>query len=301
MALYGCPICGGTDSTPYYSVNGYELVQCRTCGTVAVHPMPGAEEIAAHYQRAAYFAGEDDQGYADYTAMKKALRPHFQRRLRRIGTHFPQRGRLLDFGCAAGYFLEMARDEGWSIAGIELSAPMASTASHSLGIPVPTTLDDLSPEPFQAITLWEVIEHLPRPVDVLSQLAERMAPGGALMLSTPNTAHWQAVRAKEKWVAFRPPSHLLYFTPATLHRALHDAGFEQISIRRVMPLPELPPLLEKSTASLQSGLADGSARPWPVALALWRAIRLAAWGWQRLRRPQDDLFATLEAVAHKPQ
>ncbi|RLT39926.1 MAG: class I SAM-dependent methyltransferase [Chloroflexi bacterium] len=301
MTLYGCPLCERDESSPYYSVNGYALVQCRACGTVAVRPMPGAEQLAAHYQRAEYFAGEEGQGYADYTAMKKALRPHFQRRLRALASAFPQRGKLLDFGCAAGYFLEMARSDGWEIAGVELSTEMARTATQSLGIPVVSNLAALPPGTFQAITLWEVIEHLPRPIDVLAQLSARLSPGGALMLSTPNTAHWQAVRAKEKWVAFRPPSHLLYFTPTTLQRALSAAGFAQISIRGVMPLPELPPLLEKSTASLQRGLANGSAYPWPLALILWRAIRLAAWGWQRIRRPQDNPFATLEAIAFKPK
>ena len=301
MALPGCAVCGENDNTPYYSVNGYALVQCRACGTIAVRPMPGAEEIVAHYQRADYFAGKDGQGYEDYSAMKKALRPHFQRRLRLLAPHFPQRGKLLDFGCAAGYFLEMARADGWAIAGVELSTQMAHTATRSLGIAIASDLDTLPQATFQAITLWEVIEHLPRPIDVLAQLSARLSPGGALMLSTPNTAHWQAVRAKEKWVAFRPPAHLLYFTPATLRRALTDAGFTQISIRGVMPLPELSSLLEKSTAPLQRGLANGSARLWPVALTLWRAIRLAAWGWQRIRRPQDNPFATLEALAFKPQ
>ena len=263
--------------------------------------MPSDRELQAHYQDPAYYEGKEDQGYRCYADMKKALVPHFARRLRAIRNRLPNRGRLLDFGCASGYFLEMARADGWHIAGVELAQSIARLASNTLGIPIAASLDTLLENAFDAITLWEVIEHLPRPVEELRHLRERLRPGGLLMLSTPNTGHWQAVREPDTWTSYRPPSHLLFFTAPTLQNVLQRAGFERIEIYRVSPLPPLPGWLRRASAPLQQQLATGQAQVWPLALLTWRAIRVLGWGWQKLTHPHDDIFATLEAIAFRPE
>ena len=76
-----CPICLAAESAPFYVKNGYLIVECAACHMRFVSPLPTAEELNAHYQQAAYFSGENDQGYLNYADMKKALQPHFQRRL----------------------------------------------------------------------------------------------------------------------------------------------------------------------------------------------------------------------------
>ena len=298
--LSACPICGGLHSTPFLDKDGYQLVRCAACATVYVCPIPSDDFLAAHYQAGEYFEGDAAQGYRSYADMRKALLPHFRRRLQELDTHFPARGRLLDYGCAAGYFLQLAQTDGWQIAGVELAADMARQAEKALGIPIAGRLDQLPPDPFTVITLWEVIEHLPRPIDELRRLLGRLQPGGALMLSTPNNGHWQAAREPEAWVSYRPPSHLLYFTSATLAEALRRAGFERVSVRGVSPLPRLPGWLRRLSDPLRRGLAEGRAGAWPLALWTWRAIRVAGWGWHRLAHPAEDVFTTLEAHAYRP-
>jgi len=262
--------------------------------------MPSAETLHAHYQHPGYFEGRAEQGYLNYADMEKALLPHFNRRLEHIAARAGGRGQLLDFGCASGLFLKLARAEGWRIAGVELSQDMASRAARDLRIPIASSLDGLDVTDFDAISLWEVIEHLPRPVAELTRLRERLRPGGVIALSTPNTGHWQAVREPASWEGYRPPSHLLFFDARTLEDTLRRAGFESIEIRRVGPLPPVPAGLRRAVAPLQRALATGQARPWIVALMLWRAIRLPAWGWQKITYPRDDIFATLEAIAFRP-
>jgi 2-polyprenyl-3-methyl-5-hydroxy-6-metoxy-1,4-benzoquinol methylase len=301
IAASKCPVCAGAESVAAFNKNGYTLARCRSCGLLYVDPMPSLEALRAHYQNPDYFQGCEEQGYRSYADMEKALRPHFLRRLRRLAERYPARGRLLDFGCAAGYFLKLARSEGWHIAGIELSGEMARNAARDLGIPIWASLDTLPDREFNAITLWEVIEHLPEPVDTMRQLFDRLRPGGILMVSTPNNGHWQAIREPSAWIGYRPPSHLLYFDAHTLADMLRRIGFERIEIRRVAPLPPLPGWLRRVSAPLQHRLANGMARPWLVALSFWRVIRLLGWGWQKIAHPRDDIFATLEAVARRPQ
>jgi SAM-dependent methyltransferase len=275
-------------------------MRCQACQAAFVDRPPSVEELHICYQDPAYFAGDEGQGYRDYADMHKALAPHFHRRLRTLQDALGRCGQLLDFGCADGYFLELARTDGWQIAGVELAQEMAERAARTLRAPIAISLDALPAGDFDAITMWEVIEHLPRPVAELSRLRGRLRPGGMLVLSTPNAGHWQAVCEPENWTAYRPPSHLVLFTVQALTAALQQAGFERIIVQRTAPLPPLPRWLRRVCAPLQHGLSTGQARPWPVALALWRAIRLVGWAWHRLAHHRDDIFVTLEAQATCP-
>jgi len=302
VATEPCPVCGSVDAHPVVSRRGFSYVRCSHCRAVYVSPMPLAEEVARIYQDPSYFAGNTEIGYGDYMAMHKVLAPHFRRRLWILGRWLPERGRLLDVGCADGFFLELARADGWEVAGVEISEPMAEETARQLGVPIVTSIEKLPEDAvYDAVTLWEVVEHFREPVAELRRLVRRLRPGGALMLSTPNVGHWQAMNAPDAWNLFCPPAHLVLFTDVSLKVALEKAGYSGIRIWKVSPLPPLPKWLEKSTAPLARRLADGSARPWMLARALWLAVRLLGWAWQRLTRPQEDIFATLEAMAWRPE
>src|SRR5258708_28940871 len=105
VQLGRCPICGSPDSSPVWHKDGYNLVRCAACDTVYLSPIPSDKFLAAHYQAGDYFEGDASQGYRSYADMRKALLPLFRRRLRALDATLPARGRLLDYGCAAGYFL----------------------------------------------------------------------------------------------------------------------------------------------------------------------------------------------------
>jgi len=298
-----CPLCKGTRAIAVLKKNGYTIVRCQQCELLYVSPTPSDEELAAHYQQASYFEGDADQGYHNYAEMEKALLPHFQRRLHSLEAQLGGPGSLLDFGCASGYFLELAQHAGWQVTGVELSSQMAQVAAERVaqgGGRVFTSLEALDKTEFDAITLWEVIEHLPHPLETLADLTTRLRRRGVLMLSTPNTANWQAQHKPDAWVGYRPPSHLLFFAPQTLTRILETVPLTQVTIIPVSPRPPLPNWLERTTTPMQTQLADGSARPWRFWLYLWRAIRLAGIGWQRLAYPDEDIYTTLEAIAVKP-
>jgi 2-polyprenyl-3-methyl-5-hydroxy-6-metoxy-1,4-benzoquinol methylase len=295
-----CPLCGHANINPFLSRFGYDLKHCGACGHLHVNPMPDDAALVAHYQQLSYFEGEEAQGYRNYEDMHRALKPHFERRLTRIESLHGGPGSLLDFGCADGYFLQLARDRGWKVSGVELSAEMAARASARLSIPIPQSLDALEAQRFDAVTLWEVIEHVPRPIQTLHELRQWLRPGGTLMFSTPNNGHWQAVRSPDAWHVFRPPSHLQYFTDRSARTALESAAYTQIEPVRTMPLPALPGWLESLSAPLYQQLGSGQARRWTAALWLWRAIRAAGLLMSRLTRPTEDVYMTLEVAARTP-
>jgi SAM-dependent methyltransferase len=293
-----CPICNDVTTKWLVNKNGFDMARCQLCGTVFVNPMPSLENLDAHYQNPAYFEGEENQGYRNYADMHKALGPHFTRRLGRLKRYV--NGSLLDYGCADGYFLKLAREAGWQIAGVELAKSMAERASQELGVTIYSSVDRLGDAKFDAISLWEVIEHLPSPLSELQILRRHIRSGGAIMLSTPNAGHWQALDEPKTCSIYRPPSHLILYTATALNRLLQMAGFQRITIHRTMPLPPLPRWIHRVTASIEARLSNGQANPWLAYLITWRIIRLLGWGWQKLTRPNIDIFATLEAIAFCP-
>jgi 2-polyprenyl-3-methyl-5-hydroxy-6-metoxy-1,4-benzoquinol methylase len=296
-----CPICGEQEQDPVIVVSGFRYVRCRSCQSVFLDPIPAPEVLVAQYQNAQYYAGGETTGYRNYTEMHKALAPHFRRRLHTLASALPAQGRLLDFGCADGFFLELARAAGWHITGVEVAQSMAEVTGQRLGIEVAQGLDVLAAKSFDAITLWDVIEHLAAPIAQLTRLRDCLRPGGVVMLSTPNAGHWQAQSEPAQWRGgYQPPAHVVLFNAASLALVLRTAGFERISVRGTAPLPPLPTWLRHVSTPLARALADGSARPWLVARTAWYGIRVLGRIWQRATHRTSDIFMTLEVVAFRP-
>jgi SAM-dependent methyltransferase len=79
-------------------------------------------------------------------------------------------------------------------------------------------------ERFDAIACSEVIEHAPDCNRFTRALADLLVPGGLLYLTTPDIGHWRRPRDLDRWDAFCPPSHCIYFSPGNLSRLLAKHG-----------------------------------------------------------------------------
>lgn len=143
-------------------------------------------------------------------------------------------GRLLDVGCSAGFFLEAARYAGWTVQGVELSADAAALARERLGLDVFVgELADapLAPVSFDAVTLWDVVEHVRDPAAMLRDARTLLRPGGTLALSTPNIGGLfprlsrPVAVATGYWTHPEPPAHLFQFSQTTILRLLQATGF----------------------------------------------------------------------------
>jgi SAM-dependent methyltransferase len=135
-------------------------------------------------------------------------------------------GRILDVGCGAGQFLEVARARGWKAEGTEVS-PAAAPFLEARGMTVHRgELPELPLEGFDAVTLFEVLEHVRRPQSHLRAAARLLRPGGAVYLTTPNFDGLSRRLLGGRWrvVALE---HLCYYSPAALERGLAQAGFRR--------------------------------------------------------------------------
>lgn len=222
-----CVVCGDPSASRFMEVAGYTICDCQGCGLRFLNPQPSAEALKAFYDKQYYHSDDPlTQGYGNYVAQADNLRATFRNRLRFL----PQGGTLLDVGAAAGFFVEQARAAGWEAEGIDPSDWAARFAREQLGVPVRTgQLEEAgyAPASFDAVTAWEVIEHLPDPRAVLLEMARILKPGGLLALSTPDAGAPVSRLAGRRWLGwYKVPEHLYFFDLKTLTRLLEETGFE---------------------------------------------------------------------------
>ncbi len=156
-------------------------------------------------------------------------------------------GKLLDIGCSNGAFIDAANHYGWEASGIE---PRVSSAEYaqSRGLTVHTELlQNLSFDEgsFDVITMWQVIEHLLDPVDILKECRRVLSKGGILALSTPNikSIGWKFL--KSDWPAIDPRNHFHLFDIKSMNRIMKSSGFEKCALDTLDVQPTTLKLVKK--------------------------------------------------------
>lgn len=144
-------------------------------------------------------------------------------------------GRLLDIGCGSGDWLLRMKARGWHVEGVDLDGTAVAMAEHrGLAVHCGTVHDRSYPEAhFDAITLNQVIEHVPDPVAVLSECRRILKPGGHLILYTPNSQSLGHRVFGRHWRGLEPPRHLHVFGPRSMAHAFSSAGFHSLRMRTI--------------------------------------------------------------------
>jgi len=227
MSARACPACGEvTDHRFRYHRNGCDIWQCARCGLGRADTR-GFDPRA--YYTGEYFSGARCDGYSDYPAAEPVLRREFARSVELI-REYRGEGRLLDLGCAYGFFLQEAAPY-YDVAGIELAEEAAAYCRRSglnvlSGVADDTNMTRIGE--VDVITLFDVIEHLPQPRDTLALCCRHLRPGGIIMLTTGDFASPVARLAGARWRLMTPPQHLWYFTPQSMRGIAASLGLSLV-------------------------------------------------------------------------
>lgn len=234
-----CQLCGSGERTLKFQDGPFRVLTCAGCGLIYVTPRLQGQALLDVYD-ASYWNSQNpkQRGYADYAAEGALYLKTFQKRMALVSRWLPPQARILDVGCAAGYFLRIAQQHGHDVHGVELSAAIAVEAQQALGqdrVHVGTLAEamrgkDYAERSFDLVTLWDVIEHIPTPQEVLQQVRTLIKPGGRLLLETQNVASRWARLLGRRWHHYKHDEHLFHFDPRTIRRLLDECGFRVLEI-----------------------------------------------------------------------
>ncbi|MCS6851550.1 MAG: class I SAM-dependent methyltransferase [Gemmataceae bacterium] len=290
-----CLLCGGRNWSPLLEaqdlrVGGsgcwFRVVQCQDCGLCFTNPRPSPRSIGQFYPQ-------------DYWT-----RPGWRARGRRSRgwsswrRGWPERthlevqgkGRLLDFGCGAGSFLERMRRQGWQVTGIDVSPRAVELVRRGLGLPAvigSLPHPDFAPASFDVITMWHSLEHVHQPLAVLRAARQLLAPGGRLLVAVPNIDSLPFRWFRAAWFGLDLPRHLIHFSPWTLQAMLEKGGFRPGPVRHVRQASWL-----RSSARLACAMGHGPN--WLRWLRRRPLAGVASW-YSCYARQSDCLFVTAVA------
>jgi 2-polyprenyl-3-methyl-5-hydroxy-6-metoxy-1,4-benzoquinol methylase len=225
-----CPLCQhaclpylqASDLNRGLSPEVFDYCRCPSCGLILLRPVP--DRLADFYP-------------ADYYAVpasvdQLARRAEPERYKIQTVQRFASGGRLLEIGPGYGGFAYLAKQAGFEVEGVEMDARCCRFLTGVLGVPAIQSSDVRAAlgrvKPCDVIALWHVIEHLPDPWGALDAAVERLAPGGLLVLATPNPGSLQFRIFGRFWAHLDAPRHLGLIPAAVLRRRLEAAGLTHL-------------------------------------------------------------------------
>ncbi len=216
-----CPLCDGQELAALWQVDGYTIAKCSSCSLVFVQNPVTTEDLIAHY------ASFVDDSYGDTNV--ECLNYYYNELGSVIRKRFPQPGKLLDVGCARGWFLDTMPD--WECHGNEITTHYGMTAQEKYGDRIflgPFEGYPMHEAYFDVITLQDVFDHIRDPLPMLEKCLRLLKPGGLIAIKVHNISCMYAKLTGPRFYAVMPPSHLFYYDQRTLALTLEKAGFKPL-------------------------------------------------------------------------
>jgi len=235
-----CPSCDSPKhDLVFTSWNGYPIRRCESCRLVFTddREAPPPETLYPHFEQSDNVARKNVRSALSvFSDQRAAVVERMSKRTAQAQLSGSKK-RLLDYGCGSGAFARFMAARGYDVVGLEpfsLGSPTNEPSLTLLRKPFESAREELGT--FDVITLWHVLEHVHKPIELLRALGEHLAPDGVIVISVPNFKSVQSELFKGAWFHLDPPRHLIHFEPDTLTSTVEHAGLRQVD--EVPFLPE---------------------------------------------------------------
>lgn len=231
--LNTCPVgCNAPLEITAYVLPEGALLRCSACGQLI------SQCTEAHYWQSMQ-EFDDSQGTLPKAGSEGGRLRRSKKFLDQIAILLgqpPEKIRLLDVGCSSGAFLHAAVKLGFRAEGVE-PAPKAAATAQAAGLKVHQGLlqeASYADGQFDAITLFEVIEHLQHPQELLQECRRILRPGGILLVGTGNAGSWSMAAMGARWEYLhiaRHGGHVSFFNLGSLASLAQRSGFSVAAVR----------------------------------------------------------------------
>ena len=283
-----CPACLERGRPLRLTYERYRLFGCPRCRTQYFRPDPRLAGRRQDTDTASEYWEEYKFDLYANPAVQAGYEQRYDRALRTArGVLGRPIASVLDVGCGIGNFVHYAETRGMAAYGTDVEEK-AVRAARDRGLAVATSadLDGLIGEDgaLDAVTLWDVIEHLYEPDDVVRSCVARLVPDGVLVLETPDGAFpvRTAVRALHAVTGGRADltgslyywEHKTYFTAAGLRSILRRCGADVVSVRRdTSPKAKMQQMFDHYASGRSASRREKAlATAWPLLEAAARRV-----------------------------
>lgn len=224
------------------SKNGFDVIDCEACQFKHVVPIPTSEELNAFYEQKFYETkSEYFQQHREQLEWWNFVNGERYERLEGLLSGKP--GTILDIGSGPGFFLQLGKERGWEVLGLE---PGSQAVEHArnLGVKViQGSWCQIKPEQlglFDVVHVGWAMEHLPDPKAFVKACSRLVKPGGFLCTVVANDYNplqqilHDHFEYEPWWVV--PPEHINYFDIASLKQLFESSGFECVNVTTSFPL-----------------------------------------------------------------
>jgi 2-polyprenyl-3-methyl-5-hydroxy-6-metoxy-1,4-benzoquinol methylase len=205
-----------------YSVSGeeFKLILNSDLELLETFPQPEEAKLSDYYKSEDYISHTDAKRNLFEKVYHLVKGVSLKRKLKLINSFHTDKKKLLDVGCGTGDFLQVAKQNNWIVSGIEPNENARALANKKTNNSVfeIEQLLKFDSESFDVITLWHVLEHLPKLNEHISILKRLLKPNGRLVIAVPNYKSFDAMYYKNFWAAYDVPRHLWHFSQTSISK-----------------------------------------------------------------------------------
>ncbi|MBN3581549.1 class I SAM-dependent methyltransferase [Algoriphagus aestuarii] len=239
--LNKCPLCKSGLFLNYSEIKDHAvsketfiLCKCQNCSLLFTNPRPKEEKIGPYYDFPEYYSHEKNNKtitqfvynkVRDYAVIEKV----------KLISGLKEPGKILDFGCGTGEFLNAAKLSGWNIKGIEPSEKARNQANQLLDGKVSESIELIDEKKkFDIISLFHVLEHIHSLRKTVKKIIKHLKSDGYILIAVPNPESHDAKKYGNNWAGWDVPRHLYHFNQTSLR------NFEQLfdlELVKINPMP----------------------------------------------------------------
>lgn len=205
-----------------HSVSGeeFQLLYNSEFDMLETYPQPTLESLSGYYKSEDYISHTDTQRNLFEKVYHLVRKSSLKKKLKLINSFPSEERNLLDVGCGTGDFLQVAQQNKWNVCGIEPNEEARKIANDKTNNSVFETeqLFKFKQRSFDVITLWHVLEHLPKLDEHISILKSLLKQNGTLIIAVPNYKSFDAKYYKEFWAAYDAPRHFWHFSHTSISK-----------------------------------------------------------------------------------